>query len=101
MPNNISRSGERIVRLLLLLINAEEGVTREEIYQAVPGYKSSTEEAQRRCLECDINSLEAAGVQILRQTGSGRQAHWRTIEYKAVLPTASSNASGSLSALQE
>lgn len=83
------------MRLLLLLINAEEGVTREEIYQAVPGYKSSTEEAQRRCLECDINSLEAAGVQLLRQR------HGRYVAYKAVLPLAANNASEGLSDRQE
>lgn len=81
MPNNMSQSGSRLVRLLLFLLASEEdGVSRDEVYNAVPGYDN--ESTRSRIFEQDIRCLEASGVQILRQK------HWRNVDYKAVLPAA-------------
>lgn len=78
MPNNMSQSGVRLVRLLLLLLGVEEGASRDEVYQCVPGYDN--ESTRSRLIEQDLSCLEASGVQILRRK------HGRFVEYKAVLP---------------
>lgn len=80
MPNNMSQSGSRLVRLLLFLLASEEGASRDEVYQGVSGYDN--EATRSRIFEQDISCLEASGVQILRKK------HWRQVEYKAVLPAA-------------
>lgn len=77
MPNNMSQSGSRLVRLLLFLLGVEEGASRDEVYNAVPGYDN--ESTRDRIFEQDIRCLEASGVQILRQK------HWRNVDYKAAL----------------
>lgn len=82
MPNNLSQSGSRLVRLLLFLIGSEEGgVSREEVYNAIPGYDN--EATRSRIFEQDLSCLEASGVQI------SRSRRGRYVEYRALLPDAS------------
>lgn len=58
MPNNLSQSGSRLVRLLLFLLASEDGVSRDEVYNAVPGYDN--EATRNRIFEQDLSCLEAS-----------------------------------------
>lgn len=61
-PNDPST--ERLINLFMLLQARPRGVTREEIFDIVPGYRGSSDAASERMFERDKNILLSAGIQI-------------------------------------
>lgn len=67
MADSEYRSVERVLKLLLYLMHAEEGATREEVYEHVPAYRqASSDSALRRMFERDIRQIEQVGFSVIR-----------------------------------
>jgi len=67
MADSEYRSVERVLCLLLYLMNSKEGATREEIFRDVPVYQDApSESAQRRMFERDIRQIEQVGFDVMR-----------------------------------
>jgi len=67
---------ERLINLVAALLAADRPLTREELFERVPGYEGTTESA-RRAFERDKEALRAMGVPFtmeLIQTRSGDEA---------------------------
>ncbi len=63
--NDDHQNSTRLLRLFRYLENAQDGVTRQEVYNAVPEYQDIiSESAQGRAFERDIERIEAAGFQV-------------------------------------
>lgn len=68
MSDSEYQSVERVLLLLRYLMQAEQGVTRSDIYRDIKAYQqASTESAQRRMFERDIRQLEQVGFCVIRE----------------------------------
>lgn len=70
MADSEYQSAERVLSLLLYLLQKQQGATREEVYQHVPSYRQApSESAQRRMFERDVKQIEQVGFKVERQRG--------------------------------
>jgi proteasome accessory factor B len=58
---------ERILSLLMLLLDAEGPVSRAEIFQRIPAYRTAKREAGERKFERDKDELRALGVPLVQE----------------------------------
>lgn len=58
---------ERILSLLMLLLDAEGPVSRAEIFQRIPAYRTAKPEAGERKFERDKDELRALGVPLVQE----------------------------------
>jgi proteasome accessory factor B len=58
---------ERILSLLMLLLDEQRPVSRTEIFQLIPGYKNVGREAAERKFERDKDELRALGVPLVQE----------------------------------
>jgi proteasome accessory factor B len=60
--SSVSRSEERILQLLLLLLDADRGVSRTEIFDVIAAYRTAKSAAGERKFERDKKDLRDIGV---------------------------------------
>jgi predicted DNA-binding transcriptional regulator YafY len=58
---------ERILSLLMLLLDEQRPVSRTEIFQLIPGYRNAGPEAAERKFERDKEELRALGVPLVQE----------------------------------
>ncbi len=82
-------STERILALLVLLLDAEQ--TRAGIYTHIDAYTraSASEQARRKMLDRDLSTLERAGINIVRRAIYQAEQGNQVAGYRAFLTSRS------------
>lgn len=84
----MSRKAERLMNLMIMLLNTTRPVTVDEIQNTVPGYDQTKSDAFKRMFERDKDELREMGipVQLIDTDGWGAEEGYRIPKQRYYLP---------------